>query len=525
MAALAGFGLAANILGFLDVSNAILSRLWEYGSSARDLPQDFRGISTRLPVINESMLEIKKQLKDGSLSPESQQKLSSAVEGFHQSISQLDNLLTKLLPASSDSLCSKMKRAIASINKEKEIEKIQKELDSYSITFTLHFESHRPDISTASTTRGDTYTYYEVPSLQVSHYIERPDLFRSIQEGLEGATASKDRQRLVVLLGMGGSGKTQLALEYCRILRSSEKFKAILWIDASSSTTLASDFDRISQKLNFTCKSFRDTEEKIDFVKATLESWEKPSLLVFDNFDRLEAFQDPGIDKYLPAAVGIGEIIFTTRNPECERLGLTIKVSQMTEDEGLKLLLLQSKNEQNDESLTAAKEIVKKLGYLPLAIDQAAAYISARKLPLNQFIKQYNERKETVLKTTPSLWEYRKKLSNHEAKTSLSVFTTFELSFSQIGGSRRERRAIEHALTLSAFINARDVSESLFHTYIHKTSLLPCWIRYFLRKGEWNHYKFEDALTGLSNLSLLQKSGRARIRSCIYHYMSLLLNG
>lgn len=213
---------------------------------------------------------------------------------------------------------------------------------------------------------------------------------------------------------------------------------------------------------------------------------------MFDNCDQPKAFEGPGIDKYLPAAGGAGQIIFTSRNPECERLGITIQLSQMTEKESLDLLLLQSKNERTDKSVTAGQEIVMKLGYLPLAIDQAAAYISARKLPLVNFIKYYNKRKETVLKTTPSFWEYRKKLGDRQAETSLSVFTTFELSFSQVGRSKEEKQFIERILTLSAFLYEADVSEKLFRAFYHAMD------------GPWDHYLFEDRMTDASSLSLVQ---------------------
>ena len=89
----AAFELAATILGFLDLSKKILDRIWEYGSSPRDLPRDLRGIAKRLPLLNESMLRIKKQIKDGTLSPESEQNLSSTVQGCLESISELREAL------------------------------------------------------------------------------------------------------------------------------------------------------------------------------------------------------------------------------------------------------------------------------------------------------------------------------------------------------------------------------------------------------------------------------------------------
>lgn len=114
-----------------------------------------------------------------------------------------------------------------------------------------------------------------------------------------------------------------------------------------------------------------------------------------------------------------------------------------------------------------------------------------------------------MLKSTPSLWKYRKKLSDHEAEISLNVFTTFELSLSQIGSEQKrkslsERRVTVHTLTLAAFTNASDVSENLFHIYIHENPHLPGWIRHFVKKRKWDRYRFEDALASSAGLSLLQ---------------------
>ena len=67
-----------------------------------------------------------------------------------------------------------------------------------------------------------------------------------------------------------------------------------------------------------------------------------------------------------------------------------------------------------------------------------------------------------MLKHTPILWEYRKRLGDDKDETLLSVFTTWELSFQQIGKNNKEQTMIGHLLTLVAFINAINVDEDLF---------------------------------------------------------------
>jgi hypothetical protein len=275
--------------------------------------------------------------------------------------------------------------------------------------------------------------------------------------------------KVVVLLGMGGQGKTQLALRYCQVARASGNFQGVFWIDASSPNTVSRGYEAIAAKI---CAGqvFDGVESKIAFVRDTLSRWRSPWLMVFDNYDQPDEFRD--ITAHFPLG-GTGAVLFTSRHADSERLGVTIRVTQMTEDEGLKLLLEQSKLGANDSNAIEGRKIIQKLSHLPLAIDQAGAYISARKLPLWLFATHYDERKEVVLKHTPSLWKYRRKPGKDKDEMLLSVFTTWELSFQQIGKNEDERTMIGHFLTLSAFFDTTNVGESLFRLYLTSTGTPP----------------------------------------------------
>src|SRR5205814_2178617 len=106
-------------------------------------------------------------------------------------------------------------------------------------------------------------------------------------------------------------------------------------------------------------------------------------------------------------------------------------------------------------------EIVARLGYHALAIAQAGAYISKRKILLGEFLDHFERRKHIVLKETPQMSQYRRRLNKSEEETSLSVFTTWELSFRQL---EEDTEGVNKAdlLTLFAFFNCEDISECLF---------------------------------------------------------------
>lgn len=89
---------------------------------------------------------------------------------------------------------------------------------------------------------------------------------------------------VLVLKAMGGQGKSQIALEYCR--RSCSRFQAIFWIDATSEASVQGGFERIVKKFDpLAAAGPHDKDEKIGLVQKNLASLEEEWLLVFDNYD------------------------------------------------------------------------------------------------------------------------------------------------------------------------------------------------------------------------------------------------
>src|SRR4051812_14384360 len=123
---------------------------------------------------------------------------------------------------------------------------------------------------------------------------------------------------------------------------------------------------------------------------------------------------------------------------------------------------------------------------------------------MSLFVTHYKERKAHILRYTPLLTEYRKTLNDSDAETALNVFTTLELSLQDLGGSNETRQAVEDLLTFSAFFNTIRVGEDLPRTAAINDR--PGWVHLFTSgDGDvWDHYKYHDAVSNLSHLSLLQ---------------------
>jgi hypothetical protein len=175
----------------------------------------------------------------------------------------------------------------------------------------------------------------------------------------------------------------------------------------------------------------------------------------------------------------------------------------MEKEEGLQLLLRSSGGDTDE--LDAAEEILSLLGNLPLAIDQARAYISKRQLGLRAFVTEYERRKQSVMQETPQFWQYRRMLPGKEKETSLSLLTTWEMSL-QLLGVGEQAAELEKVITLFAFFNPVNIGERLFSNDADDDNLTTSPMSIFKDDGHWNHLKFEDAIVKMQELSLLQFS-------------------
>lgn len=85
-----------------------------------------------------------------------------------------------------------------------------------------------------------------MPKKDVTHYVA----LTKISEELDEFLLRDSKTKSVVLLGTGGSGKTQLALNFCRRFEEEPSSTTVIWIDASSQTSIAQSYNTIVSRMN-----------------------------------------------------------------------------------------------------------------------------------------------------------------------------------------------------------------------------------------------------------------------------------
>ena len=372
-----------------------------------------------------------------------------------------------------------------------------------------------------------TPSYYEIPNRRVDGFVGREDILQRLDKALSDGSVP----RYAVLQGMGGQGKSQVALEYCRRKKDSP-YSAIFWVDATTESSVKGSFQSISERIRAETDYLPNIDARVAFVLRMFTSWTVQWLMVFDNYDNPDTFLN--IRDFIPQSEH-GAILFTSRHPDSNALVIGrsnhfFELSGLEENAAVALLIQQSQT--NEFIPSDARKIVERLGCHPLAIIQAGSYIRKRKLQLCEFMDHYKRAKKIILENTPQLSHYTKRLSNAEEETSLNVFTTWELSFRQLQSKLSENDVEAKLLTLLAFFDEKDISEQLFAGFsakqkkIRESTKLLIWLNAFKNakrkkipesakllswldafrsiEGQWNSDLFKNVLIRLRNSSLLQ---------------------
>lgn len=208
--------------------------------------------------------------------------------------------------------------------------------------------------------------------------------------------------------------------------------------------------------------------ESVQFVIDRLQEWPDPWLIVFDNYDDPDSFNN--LQDFMPVGEH-GCILVTSRHADSKALaeeGQAIEVLGLSTANALDLFFKQIRATRTAITTPEAALIVERLGYHPLAITQAGSYIRIQEIEVEDFIAHYVRQRRVILEQTPQMTMYRKKLGKTEKDTAMNVFTTSELSFQQLLATGNLGCQRSDILTLFAFFDSKDISEELFRPFCRK---------------------------------------------------------
>ena len=211
---------------------------------------------------------------------------------------------------------------------------------------------------------GEAAPFWNVPPRN-RHFTGRADVL----EQLAAELANGDTMALTqAIIGLGGVGKTQAAIEYCH--RYGDRYRDVFWTVAPDAEAVGAEYSRLAAELDLVEKGIDQADAAESFLRylSSRTDW----LLVVDNVESEERWERP-------RSAG-GHVLVTSRLKRPFRLAGrgTLALDVLEDEEAVELLLEHSARAKLPETeIEAARDLaVELLGGLPLAIEQAGAYLA-----------------------------------------------------------------------------------------------------------------------------------------------------
>jgi len=287
------------------------------------------------------------------------------------------------------------------------------------------------------------------------HFTGRGGLLHDLHRQLgEGATAVVPQ----ALYGMGGVGKSQLAIEY--VYRYQNEYELVWWIPAEHNTQIVQALVDLAQAMRLNVGAEANTA--LPAVREALRTG-KPYgrwLLVFDNAE------DPdSVLEYFPTAGSEGRVLVTSRDTRWASRARSLEVAVFTRPESMELLQRRNESLSNDE----ADRLAEALGDLPLAIEQAATWRVETGMPADEYLELLETKIGELMGDDDEVSEPTGQAQSSARRPEQSVTAAWSVSLDRIG---RRNPAALRLLQVCAFFAPERISRQMF-TLARSTMIVP----------------------------------------------------
>jgi len=290
-------------------------------------------------------------------------------------------------------------------------------------------------------------TIQNIPFPSIGKFFKgRGDELKKIEANLTNNDAMAITQ-VQAIYGLGGVGKSRLAVEYAWDALNKKKYSTVLFVRADDPETLHSNIASLTDTkiLNLPEKAATQEEKKVNAVFRWFSENTK-WLLIIDNADTEDSVNK--IKEYLPQ-LNNGDVLITSR---IRNWGASVKresLDTISLQDAADFLIERTENDRNltDDDPNDAKKLAEILGCLPIALELAAAYINWHELSFRKYMEEWEKERTEVLK-----WFEKTEVESYPC----SMAVTWQRTFNNLSLISRT------ILRLSSFLAPDPIPENMF---------------------------------------------------------------
>ncbi|KAL8741066.1 MAG: hypothetical protein Q9184_008428, partial [Pyrenodesmia sp. 2 TL-2023] len=254
--ALAAVGISASILQLITVTAKLTQRINEFSSTAEEMPKALRSIYTQLPFLLETC-------RDMDTGDESDNTVA-IIKECHREIEDLYETINKIVPEPDDPKFKRAFKALKSMHYQERFDLALRRIEHFKTDLILHScwatANFRREVSTA------TSIAHNLPTAPMVSSVTRRKLLREISRKFADFVYEGSGSNIVILRGMGGEGKSRLALDYGRQVSVEPYSVLVLWFDAMTRQSMTRSFEDIADRWNGRKRRFTDAESRLKYV-------------------------------------------------------------------------------------------------------------------------------------------------------------------------------------------------------------------------------------------------------------------
>ncbi|KAL2844857.1 hypothetical protein BJX68DRAFT_256969 [Aspergillus pseudodeflectus] len=299
-------------------------------------------------------------------------------------------------------------------------------------------------------------------------------------------------RKVVIMHGLGGIGKTQLALHFARTHK--EDYTAIFWLDAKDKETLSQSFATTVRPRcpGLPARDYPTTDEEIKEHALEAQTWLAKEgnsrwLLVLDGVEEKDSGYN--VQDFFPRA-DHGAILLCTRASNMRTLGAEFRLGKLENDDSLRILAGTSDlGIESKDSYSELVELSRRLDGLPLALVLARSYMEETGTSPHDYLEMYSQ----------SWRDLQEKTEWIQDCSSGNLMTTWKLALDEI--QQKEPSAACLFLLLSCY-NHNDIWYELLQNGQRADQDIPSW----LKDISSSRFEFARCMKALLQFSLVESS-------------------